>query len=194
MQATVIRPQPGDSAEGTEGDEGQEGRDRVTGEEWLVKKVGAHLPGVYEEVVDIVNAYVLTDKNALHLRAVQTFRDVKDRVRKTGEEWLITMNDSEAYIPNVNEEVIGVINITTLSSRQYCVILNPWGPMANHSSDRRRWRRVKSPSFSNRERSWKTNSGCLCLVGGAGLVLKATEAFIDKDEVSVPFCLPVYSL
>lgn len=32
------------------------------GEEWLVKRVGAYLPGVYEEVVDVVDAYVLTDK------------------------------------------------------------------------------------------------------------------------------------
>ena len=35
---------------------------RVTGEEWLVKKVGAYLPGAYEEVVDTVGAYVLNDK------------------------------------------------------------------------------------------------------------------------------------
>ena len=35
---------------------------RVTGEEWLVKKVGAYLPGAYEEVVDVVDAYVLTEK------------------------------------------------------------------------------------------------------------------------------------
>lgn len=35
---------------------------RVTGEEWLVKKIGAYLPGAYEEVVDTVGAYVLNDK------------------------------------------------------------------------------------------------------------------------------------
>lgn len=35
---------------------------RVAGEEWLVKKIGAYLPGAYEEVVDVVNAYVLTEK------------------------------------------------------------------------------------------------------------------------------------
>lgn len=34
----------------------------MTGEEWLVKKVGAYLPGAYEEVVDVVDAYVLTEK------------------------------------------------------------------------------------------------------------------------------------
>ena len=35
---------------------------RVTGEEWLVKKTGAYLPGAYEEVVELVNANVLTEK------------------------------------------------------------------------------------------------------------------------------------
>lgn len=40
----------------------RDGTPRVTGEEWLVKKTGAYLPGAYEEVVDIVNAYVLTEK------------------------------------------------------------------------------------------------------------------------------------
>ncbi|CAF88473.1 unnamed protein product, partial [Tetraodon nigroviridis] len=32
------------------------------GEEWLVRKVGAYLPGAHEEVIDIVTAFVLTDK------------------------------------------------------------------------------------------------------------------------------------
>ena len=40
----------------------RDGNPRVTGEEWLVKKVGAYLPGAYEEVVDIVDAYILTEK------------------------------------------------------------------------------------------------------------------------------------
>ena len=40
----------------------RDGNPRVTGEEWLVTKVGAYLPGAYEEVVDVVDAYVLTEK------------------------------------------------------------------------------------------------------------------------------------
>lgn len=38
------------------------GCERVTGEEWMEKKIGAYLPGAYEEVVDVVTGYVLTDK------------------------------------------------------------------------------------------------------------------------------------
>jgi len=40
----------------------RDGKLRVTGEEWLVRRVGAYLPGAYEEVVDLVKAYVLTEK------------------------------------------------------------------------------------------------------------------------------------
>uniref|UniRef100_A0A674CC82 Major vault protein n=1 Tax=Salmo trutta TaxID=8032 RepID=A0A674CC82_SALTR len=101
---------------------------RVTGEEWQVIKVGAYLPGAHEEVLDIVNAFILTDKRALHVRALRPFRDAGGRDRRTGEEWLVTMAEREAHIPSVAEEVVGVVNVTTLSSRQYCVILDPVGP------------------------------------------------------------------
>jgi major vault protein len=47
--------------------------------------------------------------------------------RKTGEEYLITLADMESFIPEVYEEVVGDVGITTLTSRQYCVILNPIG-------------------------------------------------------------------
>ncbi|NWT47351.1 MVP protein, partial [Chroicocephalus maculipennis] len=100
----------------------------LPGEEWLVKQVGAYLPGVYEEVVDVVDAYILTDKKALHLRATRTFEDEEGRVRRTGEEWLVTQAESEAYIPEVFEEVVAEVAVTTLGPRQYCVVLDPVGP------------------------------------------------------------------
>ncbi len=81
------------------------GNARVTGEEWVVKKTGAYLPGAYEEVVDVVNAYVLTEKQALHMRAIRTFTDDFGIVRKNGEEWLIKMTDTETHIPGVYEQV-----------------------------------------------------------------------------------------
>ena len=46
----------------------RDGNDRVTGEEWLHKKTGAYLPGPYEEFLEIVNAYVLTERKALHMK------------------------------------------------------------------------------------------------------------------------------
>ena len=37
------------------------------------------------------------------------------------------MSDTETYIPGVYEEVIGVIDVVTLNSSQYCVLLDPIG-------------------------------------------------------------------
>ena len=62
VRATVIRPNQAIRLRARKECIDNEGIARVTGEEWLNKKTGAYLPGAYEEVVDIVNAYVLTDK------------------------------------------------------------------------------------------------------------------------------------
>ncbi len=39
----------------------------------------------------------------------------------------MTVADREAHIPSVAEEVVGVVDVTTLNSRQYCVVLDPVG-------------------------------------------------------------------
>ena len=67
-------------------------------------------------------------QKALHLRATRTFEDERGRVRRTGEEWLVTQAQSEAYIPEVFEEVVAEVAVTTLGPRQYCVVLDPVGP------------------------------------------------------------------
>uniref|UniRef100_A0AAR2M5W2 Major vault protein n=1 Tax=Pygocentrus nattereri TaxID=42514 RepID=A0AAR2M5W2_PYGNA len=128
IKATVIRENQAIRLRARKEGVDRSGVRRVTGEEWQVCKVGAYLPGAHEEVIDIVNAFILTDKKALHVRALRPFRDAGGRDRRTGEEWLVTLADREAHIPSVAEEVVGVVDVTTLSSRQYCVILDPVGP------------------------------------------------------------------
>ena len=44
-------------------------------------------------------------QKALHVRALRTYKDDFDKLRKNGEEWLITTDDTETHIPNVYEEV-----------------------------------------------------------------------------------------
>jgi len=62
VRATVIRPNQAIRLRARKETIDRQGSPRVTGEEWLVKKTGAYLPGAYEEVVDMVNAFVLTEK------------------------------------------------------------------------------------------------------------------------------------
>jgi major vault protein len=101
------------------------GTKRQTGEEWIVREEGAYIPHVNEEIVQTVSAVILTDKKALHLRATRTFTDCYETERKAGEEWLVTIHLAERHIPDVYELVVGEVNVTTLNSRQYCVILDP---------------------------------------------------------------------
>jgi major vault protein len=106
----------------------KKGAARAAGEEWLVRETGAYLPGVHEEVIGTINAYVLTEKTALHLCATRTFTDVLGKKRKAGEEWLVTIKDSETHIPDVYEQVIGIVQAHTLNSRQFCVVVDPVDP------------------------------------------------------------------
>ncbi|XP_069044490.1 major vault protein [Lepisosteus oculatus] len=156
---------------------------RVTGEEWLVRKVGAYLPGVHEEVMDIVNAFVLTDKKALHVRALRPFRDSRGHERRTGEEWLITLADCEAHIPEVSEEVVGVVSVTTLSSRQYCVVLDPVGADGKPQLGQKRVvKGEKSFFLQPGELLEQGIQDVYVLSEEEGLVLKAVEAFMDTEE------------
>merc|ERR550534_1714122 len=77
----------------------RDGNKRVTGEEWLVTRKGAYLRGVHEEEVGLVDASIQTDQKALHVKALRSFKDQFGKDRKNGEEWLVTKNDAEMYIP-----------------------------------------------------------------------------------------------
>lgn len=98
---------------------------RYAGETWLIKKAGAYFLDVCEEQVNILKAYVLTDKKAIHIRAKANYTDVYGKERKNGEEWLITNKMNETHILDVHEEFVQVQDLVVMNQRQYCVILNP---------------------------------------------------------------------
>jgi len=77
-------------------------------------------------VIRTINAHILQkNKTALHLRATRTFTDCLGKERKAGEEWIVTFEDHEVHIPDVFEEVVGEVASITLTSRQYCYIIDP---------------------------------------------------------------------
>ena len=84
------------------------------------------MPQVNEEVMDVIKAITLTDKLALHLKAKRTFTDVYGVQRKAGVEWLITNNQTDQHIPDVNEKVVKQVKSVTLSNRQYCYVIDPF--------------------------------------------------------------------
>ncbi|XP_071945431.1 major vault protein-like [Antedon mediterranea] len=180
IRATIIKPNQAIKLRARKETQDREGNLRVTGEEWLVKKVGAYLPGAYEEVVDVVNAYVLTEKKALHLRANRTFSDSKGVKRKNGEEWLIKMEDNEAHIPDVYEEVVGVKDIITLNNRQYCVILDPVGADGKPQLGQKKLSKGEKSFFlMPGEKLEKGIQNVFILGEDEGIILRANEGFKD---------------
>jgi major vault protein len=157
------------------------GTPRVTGEEWIVKKNGAYLPGAYEEVVSIVDAHVLTEKKALHLRAIRSHVDEYNKKRLNGEEWLITFSDTDSHIPNVYEEVVGVIKVTTLNSRQYAVILDPTDENGKPQLGKKKLVKGEKSFFLQPGESLETGGPQDVYVLGEdeGLIIRCLEAF-DK--------------
>ncbi|XP_064355578.1 major vault protein [Dromaius novaehollandiae] len=183
LQATVVGPNQAVRLRARKECADRQGTRRVTGEEWLVRRVGAYLPGVYEEVVDVVDAIVLTEKKALHLRATRTFRDAQGTVRRTGEEWLVTQEQSEAYVPDVFEEVVAQVAVTTLGPRQYCVVLDPVGPDGKPQLGQQRVvKGEKSFFLQPGERLQAGIQDVYVLAEDEGLLLQALQTLTHPDE------------
>lgn len=160
---------------------------RAAGEEWLVRDAGAYLPGVNEEIVGTINAYVLTEKVALHLLATRTFIDAfgnNKKQRKAGEEWLVTIRDAETHIPDVYEQVVGVVQATTLTSRQFAVIVDPVGEDGKNRLGHRELRKGEVTFFLRPgERLEKGIQNIYVLGEEEALLLRAKVSFEDTDSV-----------
>ncbi|CAF4664198.1 unnamed protein product, partial [Rotaria sp. Silwood2] len=157
---------------------------RETGEEWLNRTVGSYLPLAYEEVVSTVKAYVLTDKKALHVRALRTFTDAFKRKRLHGEEWLVYVKDAETYIPDVYEEVVGVVSVTVLNSRQYCVILDPVDTDGKPQLGKKKLIKGEKTFFLQPgEKLANGIQDVYVLEEDEGLILRCTESFKEDGKV-----------
>jgi major vault protein len=147
------------------------------------------MPDVNEEIRDTISAYVLTEKKALQLEALRTFTDVFKVVRKAGEQWLVTIRDAETHIPDVYERVVGEVNITTLNSRQYCVVLDPFDRRTGKPQMGAKLLRRGEESFFllPGERLESGIQSVYVLESDEALLLRAREALIEdpKDEKSV---------
>jgi major vault protein len=182
IRASIIKPNQGIRLRARRETTDREGHLRVTGEEWMVVRIGAYLPGAYEEVVEIVNAYVLTEKQALHVRATRTFKDQFGVLRRNGEEWLITTAEAETYIPSVYEQIINQVEITTLSNRQYAVVLDPAGNDGKPQLGKKKLVKGEKSFFLLPGESLERGIQSVYVLGeDEGLILRASESFTDSD-------------
>jgi major vault protein len=164
-----------------------EGNPRKAGEEWLIRIEGAYLPDVHEEVRETISAYVLTEKKALHLTAITTFTDVFKNLRKAGEQWLVTLADAETHIPDVYERVVGEVPITTLTSRQYCVVVDPVEEHGRNQLGKRELRKGEGSFFLRPgERLENGIQNVHVLEDDEALLLSAREIFEDGKASRQP--------
>jgi len=103
------------------------GNIRKAGEEYIVQLRGLYIPSVKEQIVQKLDGIILTQTRAIHVKALQKFEDnISGTLKKAGSEWLITNEDCEVYIPDASVEITNaMVPLRILTSRQYCVILDP---------------------------------------------------------------------
>jgi major vault protein len=158
------------------------GVEHAAGEEWLVRAAGAYLPQIDEVLVDVVHASVLTDRTALHLRASRTFKDVYGIQRKAGEEWLVTTDIAETHVQDVHEEIVGTVEVTTLTNRQYCVVMDP---VVNGVQKRgtRELRKGEASFFLQPGEMLENNriENVLILGEDEAVLVHANESFTEKE-------------
>jgi major vault protein len=185
--AQVIKPQQAMKMKAVRHLVDHSGVERSAGEEWLVKDQGSFLPGVYEQVVGMVKARVLTEKRALHLRASHTFQDAYGVLRKAGQEWLVTHKNTQAHICDVHEIVVGDVAITTLSKQQYCIVLNPVDRNMVPQWGKRELRRGECNFFLEPGEKLESGVQTVEILGEEeALLLRANETFVEEvDEKKV---------
>eukprot|EP00286_Rhodomonas_abbreviata_P005508 CAMPEP_0181334400 /NCGR_PEP_ID=MMETSP1101-20121128/26233_1 /TAXON_ID=46948 /ORGANISM="Rhodomonas abbreviata, Strain Caron Lab Isolate" /LENGTH=857 /DNA_ID=CAMNT_0023444361 /DNA_START=63 /DNA_END=2636 /DNA_ORIENTATION=+ len=186
VHATVVQPGRALRLQARQALEDSDGKVRKAGEEWLMNKAGAYLPGVFEVVLETVEPLTLTDKRAIHLRALRTFEDEFGKQRRAGEEWLLTMEDCETHIPDVNEEIINPeLPLIVLTRKQYCVVLNAWDETGKQMMGRKELRRGERSFFL--KPGEELENGVIKDVAVLGddeaLLLKAVEPFSDAEGV-----------
>jgi len=186
VKATIIRPNSALKLRAKKPFVDRLGVAHEVGEEWLVTSEGAYLPTVEEEVLGFVEAKVLTDKNAIYVEALRSFKDVFGIDRKAGEQWLITNRDAATHIPGVYEKIRADVKVTTLTNRQYCVVLDPIDPATGHNLVGTQEVRKGEASFFLHpgERLRNGIENVMVLGKDEALLLKALESFTDSSAVA----------
>ncbi|KAG3096170.1 Major vault protein [Phytophthora idaei] len=157
--------------------------ERDAGEEWLVRTPGAYLPQIDEVHVETLQAHVLTQDTALHLRALRTFKDVYGISRRAGEEWLITTETTETHVQDVHEEIIGYVNATILTNRQYCIVVDPVVNGVQHRGTREL--RKGEASFFLQPGEQLENGrveDIIVLADDEAVLLQAVEPFVEHSD------------
>lgn len=73
----------------------------------------------------MVEPIIFDQLKAIQLRATKNFIDSRGTERKAGDEYLLSLKITPSHIVDIDEEIIQEVELTVLTSEQYCIILNP---------------------------------------------------------------------
>lgn len=159
------------------------GNPRKAGERWLYTEIGSFIPSVDVTIVDYRSPKIITEKKCIHLRALKTYTDCYGHKRKAGEEWLVTLKLSERHIVSPQEEFVGEVHITALSSTDYCYVVNPMREDGTHRFGERVLRKGELQFFLNPGEYLESGfSQIHVLEENDCLLLKARTTFSETEE------------
>lgn len=103
-----------------------EGLPRRAGEEWVYRKLGSYSPSTpYIMYAGSVEAKVINEFNALHLKATTEFTDFYGKKRRAGENWLITKDITSLHFIDAYEKYVQTVGIVIVQDREFCIVNNP---------------------------------------------------------------------
>lgn len=156
---------------------------RKTGEEWNYDQEGSFIPDCYEKIVSVQTGHVLTDKKAVHMRAVRDFTDKFGTKRQAGEQWLVTNDQTQTYLPSVCEVMVKNVEATTLSNREYCIIENPYDKKTGRVRRGEREIRIGEATFFIQPGEIKVQSEKVkVLSNDEAILLVANKTFQDEEN------------
>jgi len=142
------------------------------------------LPRIDEEIVEKIDAFILTESSAVHLRATQQFVDIYGIERRVGDMWLISLKDASTHMRDVHEQFLRKVNLTVLSSTQYVYVTNPCDDQG--VPQRGRKIAIKGPKtfFARPGETVGSIANAELLGPSLALVVRANESFIDEDGIN----------
>lgn len=159
------------------------GTERRAGERWLHTEPGSFIPTVDVTIVDYRQPKVITEKKCIHLRALRTFKDAYGIKRRSGEEWLVTLDISERHLVAPQEEFVGDVQITALSSTEYCYVVNPMKKDGTHRFGEKELRKGECQFFLNPGEYLESGFNQIyVLEENDCLLLKAKSSFEETEE------------
>lgn len=98
-------------------------------DEYLWTKPGAYMLDVNETLVSVIKPVVLTPLKAIHVECAESFVDerpwAKGVQRRPGQVYLVTDDQTAAYLALTTERVVKEVQLLTVTRQQYAVILDP---------------------------------------------------------------------